>query len=415
MRLTKPQQEIINSNARFKVAACGRRFGKTYASIAAMAKVARFPNCRVLYVAPSYRMAKQIVWDDLKNMLSQRKWVKRINESELTITLINQSQIMLRSADNPDSIRGIGVDFVVIDEAADIPDLENTWNAVIRPTLSDREGGALIIGSPKGRDFFYDMYEHAKVNDNWQCWQYTTADGGNVSEAELAQAKKDLDERTYQQEYLAAFVNISNLIYYSLHDANVVEMPLPDPRTPLHIGMDFNIDPGCAVIGFQHANGYHVFDEVEMYGTNTHEMVAEIERRYPNRKKHVYPDASGAQRRTSANGITDHIILKNAGYNLCVGSINPSVADRIAAVNSALRSMDGTIRLTIDPNCRKLLECLRKHTYKEGTRQPNKEGAKDFSHFNDALGYLVNYQMPIRQAIQPYPGQIRRSTGTYIR
>ena len=156
MQLTPAQREIINHTARFKVAACGRRFGKTFASIAAMAKIGRLPNKKILYVAPSYRMAKQIVWDDLKQMLSAKRWIKRVNESELTITLVNSSQIFLRSADNPDSIRGIGVDFVVIDEAADIPDLENTWNAVIRPTLSDREGGALIIGSPNGRDFFYD-------------------------------------------------------------------------------------------------------------------------------------------------------------------------------------------------------------------------------------------------------------------
>jgi hypothetical protein len=411
MKLTEAQKTIIDNPARFKVAACGRRFGKTYASIAAMAKIGRFPNRKILYVAPSYRMAKQIVWDDLKVMLSQKKWVKRINESELTITLVNNSQIMLRSADNPDSIRGIGVDFVVIDEAADIPDLENTWNAVIRPTLSDREGGALIIGSPKGRDFFYDMYEHAKTSENWSCWQYTTAQGGNVSESELAQARQDLDERTYAQEYLSEFVSITNIIYYAMSDDNIVSRDVPDPRTPLHIGMDFNIDPGCAVVAFQHQGGYHVFDEIEIYGTNTHEMVAEIERRYPSRKKHVYPDASGAQRRTSANGITDHIILKNAGYNLCVGSVNPAVSDRIAAVNSAFRSVDGTIRLTIDPKCRKLLECLRKHTYKENTRIPAKDTGYD--HFNDALGYLVNHQLPIRQAIQAHPGQIRRSTGSY--
>lgn len=414
MQLTNPQQEIINHPARFKVAACGRRFGKTYASIAAMAKIGRFPNRKILYVAPSYRMAKQIVWDDLKTMLAAKRWIKRINESELTITLVNSSQIFLRSADNPDSIRGIGVDFVVIDEAADIPDLENTWNAVIRPTLSDREGGALIIGSPKGRDFFYDMYEHAKSADNWSCWQYTTAQGGNVSESELAQARADLDARTFQQEYLAEFVSISNLIYYSFSDDNLVVKPELDPRTPLHIGMDFNVDPGCAVIGFQHSEGcFHIFDEVEIYGTNTHEMVTEIERRYPNRKKFVYPDASGSQRRSSANGITDHIILKNAGYQLCVGSINPAVADRIAAVNSALRSADGTIRLTIDPKCRKLLDSIRKHTYKEGTRAPAKDTGYD--HFNDALGYLVNYQMPIRQQFTTHPGQIRRSTGSYVR
>jgi hypothetical protein len=413
MKLTNAQKTIIDDTARFKVAACGRRFGKTFASIAAMAKIGRFPNKKILYVAPSYRMAKQIVWDDLKQMLTQRKWVKRINESELTITLINSSQIFLRSADNPDSIRGIGVDFVVIDEAADIPDLEGTWNAVIRPTLSDREGGALIIGSPKGRDFFYDMYEHAKTSENWQCWQYTTADGGNVSEAELAQARQDLDERTYAQEYLSEFVTITNIIYYAFSDLNIESLPDPDPRTPLHIGMDFNVDPGCAVIAIQNKEGnFHVFDEIEIYGTNTYEMISEIERRYPGRKKFVYPDASGSQRRTSSNGITDHILLKNAGYQLCVGSINPAVADRIAAVNSAFKTVSGKIRLTIDPKCRKLLECIRKHTYKEGTRVPAKDTGWD--HFNDALGYLVNYKMPIKQQIQSMPGQIRRSTGSYI-
>ena len=414
MQLTPAQKEIINDSARFKVAACGRRFGKTYASIAAMAKIGRFPNKKILYVAPSYRMAKQIVWDDLKQMLSAKRWIKRINESELTITLINSSQIFLRSADNPDSIRGIGVDFVVIDEAADIPDLENTWNAVIRPTLSDREGGALIIGSPKGRDFFYDMYEHAKTAENWNCWQYTTAQGGNVSEAELAQAQQDLDERTYAQEYLSEFVTVTNIIYYAFTDDNLQTLPESDERTPLHIGMDFNVDPGCAVVAIQNKEGnLHVFDEIEIYGTNTHEMIAEIERRYPSRKKFVYPDASGSQRRTSANGITDHILLKNAGYKLCVGSVNPAVADRIAAVNSAFRAVSGKIRLTVDPKCRKLLDSIRKHTYKEHTRIPAKDTGYD--HFNDALGYLVNHQMPIRQAIQAHPGQIRRSTGAFVR
>ncbi len=412
MKLTEPQRNIIDNPARFKVVAAGRRFGKTYTSISAMAKTARLPNTRVLYVAPSYRMAKQIVWDDLKSMLSDRRWVKRINESELTITLVNGSQIMLRSADNPDSIRGIGVDFVVIDEAADIPNLETTWNAVIRPTLSDREGGALIIGSPKGRDFFYDLYEHAKNNQHWASWQYTTAAGGNVSEAELAQARHDLDERTYQQEYEAEFVSISNLIYYNLHDANIIEQQLLNDRMPLHIGIDFNVDPGCAVIGIQTNDRIHIFDEIQVYGTNTHEMVSEIERRYPGRKKFVYPDASGAQRRTSANGITDHIILKNAGYDLRVGSVNPAVADRIAAVNSALKSADGTVRLTVSPKCKNLLECMRKHTYKENTRIPNKDGQYD--HFNDALGYVINYVLPIRQAIHSAAQPIRRNTGRFI-
>ena len=406
MRLTTPQREILDSPARFKIIAAGRRFGKSYASIAALAQNARFPNKKCLYIAPSYRMGKQIIWDDLKAMLREKKWIRKVNESELTITLINGSQIMIRSADNPDSIRGIGVDFVVIDEAADIPKLNDTWKAVIRPTLSDREGSAMIIGSPKGRNFFYDMWN--TIDPAWQSWQFTTLQGGNVSEEELESAKRDLDEKTFKQEYMAEWVDFSGLIYDNLHEDNLSSLDRP-PGYVLEIGIDFNIDPAVCVLGFRHAGGLHIFDEIEMYGSNTYEMVAEINTRYPHARKNVYPDSAGSARKTSAlGGITDHVILKNAGFKLHVGSINPSVKDRLAAVNSALKSANGIIKLTIDPKCKGLLECLRKQTYKEGTRQPDKSG---FDHFPDSLGYAVNSMFPIRVETTGGYTPIRRSTG----
>ena len=408
MKLTKPQQEILDDPSRFKVVVSGRRFGKTYASIAALAMHARFPNSKCMYVAPSYRMAKQIVWEDLKAMLKARNWAKRINESDLTVTLINNSIIMLRSADNPDSIRGVGLNFVVIDEAADID--EDAWRAVIRPTLSDRKGSALIISSPKGRNWLYDAYQNAKQLGDWRSWQYSTAEGGIVTEDEIAQAKRDLDERTFQQEYQAKFVDYSGVIYYAFGDHNIHSLTLPeDNRIPIHVGIDFNVDPGCAVIGYQHSGGLHIFDEVEIYGTDTAEMCREIQGRYPGRKIIAYPDAAGAQRKTSAGGITDHIILKNAGFDLRVGSTNPAVKDRIAAVNSVFKSVDGITKCTVDNSCTKLIDGLRKHTYKEGTRQPEKG---KYDHFNDALGYLVNHVYPVSQNINRVGTvPIRRQTG----
>lgn len=399
MKLTEIQKDILEHPARFKIVIAGRRGGKSYASIASLAQHARYPGKRCMYVAPSYRMAKQIVWEDLKTMLRERNWAKKINESELTVTLVNGSTIFLRSADNPDSIRGIGLDYVVLDEAADIPKLQDTWQAVIRPTLADREGSALIISSPKGKGFLFDLFNNAKHLDDWNSWQYTTEEGGLVSEEELAQARKDLDERTYLQEFKARFVDYAGAIYYAFGEHNIKEMPFggENIQIPLHIGIDFNIQPGCAVIGFQHANGLHIYDEIEIWGTDTQEMAQEIQRRYPNRKMFAYPDASGAARKSSAiGGITDHILLKNAGMTLRVGSVNPAVKDRIASVNSAFKQVDGKCKLTIDPKCTKLINGLRKHVYKEGTRSPEKDGATDFSHFNDALGYLVNYLYPVK-------------------
>jgi phage terminase large subunit len=402
MKLTDIQKQILDADARFKVVIAGRRGGKTYCSIASLAKHARLPNSKCLYIAPTHAMCRQILWSDLKDLLREKNWVKRINESNLEITLINNSIIMLRSADTPDRMRGLGVDHVVIDEAADID--ESAWTAVVRPALSDREGSALIISSPKGRNWLYDVYNNAKHLPDWWSLQFSTAQGGNVSEDEIAQARRDLDERTFQQEYLATFVEYSGVIYYAFGDHNIVDMPHPeDTRTPLHIGIDFNVDPCCAVIGFQHGEGIHIIDEIEIYGTDTGEMCKEIQSRYPGRKMIAYPDAAGAQRRTSAGGVTDHIILKNHGMDLRVGSVNPSVKDRIGAVNSVLKA--DNIRLTISPKCRKIIDALRKHTYKEGTRQPDKGSGLD--HFNDAIGYLINHLYPVKQQIANL-GKIRR-------
>ena len=226
-----------------RICAAGRRFGKSFLAINELAKFARHPNRKCLYVAPSYKMCRQIIWEDLKYFLRDVKWIKKVNESELTIYLVNNSQIMLRSADNPDSIRGIGVDFLVLDEAADIPKLENTWQAVLRPTLSDRQGHALIIGSPKGRNFFYDMWVQGSGTEDWSSFQFTTLQGGNVPPEEIEAAKRDLDQRTFQAEYEASFIDARGVIYYAFSEDNVVQFDktlLSNARIPLHVNINFD-------------------------------------------------------------------------------------------------------------------------------------------------------------------------------
>jgi len=151
MRLSKPQQEISDSNARFKIAACGRRFGKSFLSINEMAKFARVPNRRVLYLAPTYRQAKTVIWDELKSQLYAVNWIKKVNESDLTIRLVNNSTIVIRSSDNKDALRGAKYDYIVLDECAFMD--ADVWYSVLRPTLSDTGGHALFITSPLGRNW----------------------------------------------------------------------------------------------------------------------------------------------------------------------------------------------------------------------------------------------------------------------
>ena len=388
MKLSKVQKIVSNDANRFRVLAAGRRFGKSYLAMNEMAKFARFPDQRILAVAPTYKQCKNIWWNDLKGMLIEKNWAKKINESELQITLVNGSTITLRSSENYDALRGAKYNFIVLDECADMkPDV---WFSVLRPTLSDTGGHALFISSPKGRNWFYELWCEGE-KDNYSSYQYTTLDGGFVPPEEVEQARLDLDSRTFEQEYEAQFVSYSGVIYYAFADINVKAYPGPiDKDDVIHVGCDFNIDPMSATVAIIKNDIAWVIDEIEIYGSNTNELTQEIRARYPHNRVIAYPDSSGIKRTTNS-GISDHQILQNAGFKLMVQPGNPPVIDRIASVNSAFEHN----KLYIDPKCRKVKECLIKHTYKEGTRQPQKDTGHD--HMNDALGYFVYQHFAIKK------------------
>jgi len=346
-------------------------------------------NC--WYVAPTYGSAKEIAWDMLIHTIPP-EYVYKTNESSLTLRLINGSVISLKGAEKPNNLRGRALDFCVLDEFADMR--PEAWYEVIRPSLSDRQGSAVFIGTPKGRNHFYDLW--AKGIDgagSWSSFQYTTIQGENVPAEEIEAARADLDERTFKQEYEAEFVTYQGLIYYGFsREESVLDMG--DDNGTLHIGMDFNLDPMSAVICIRKGGKLYAIDEIVMYGSNTDEMVAEIKDRYGNRNIIIYPDPASRQRKTSAGGRTDLSILQNAGFSVKAKNSHALVRDRINAVNSRLLSGDGERHLYISPKCKQTIKSLERQTYKEGTSIPNKDDG--FDHMNDALGYLIEYLFPVR-------------------
>lgn len=391
MQLTKPQSEIFLSGARFVSVVAGRRFGKTFLATAALLKAAiSGTNKNVWYCAPTYGAAKEICWNMLIDTIPP-EYIAKTNETALTIKLINGSYIALKGAEKPNNLRGRALDFVVLDEFADMR--PETWYEVIRASLSDRQGSAMFIGTPKGRNHFYDLWAQGHNSDDWESFQYTTLEGGNVPQAEIDAARQDLDERTFKQEYEAAFVTYAGLIYYGFSREESV-LAIDDDSGTLHIGMDFNLDPMSAVICIRRGGTLIAVDEIVMYGSNTDEMVAEIVDRYPRRNIIVYPDPASRQRKTSAGGRTDLSILQNAGFSVKAKNSHALVRDRINAVNSRLLSSDGERHLYISPKCKQTIKSLERQTYKEGTSIPNKEDGYD--HMNDALGYLVEYLFPVR-------------------
>src|SRR5210317_830081 len=179
MPLTDAQKTISRSNSRFKVVAAGRRFGKTYLSMSQMARSARFPYSQVWYVTTTYSAAKNIMWSVLKERLQRLGWAKSFTEVALQANLVNGSVISLKGANNPDSLRGIGLDYLVLDEAAYLD--ERVWTEVLRPTLSDKQGGALFISSPSGEKLFLGLGIGGKGDGGrgWDLWEKNKIKGGN--------------------------------------------------------------------------------------------------------------------------------------------------------------------------------------------------------------------------------------------
>lgn len=413
MKLTPIQKKIRSSPARFKVLISGRRFGKTTFAISQVLEKGSVPKQMVWYVAPTYRQAEQIVWKELQETLVEKRWVKKFHGGKLRAWLKNGTLIELKGADNFDSLRGVGLNYIVLDEFADIK--PQAWFEVLRPTLSDTGGSALFCGTPKGFNWAYDLFMEGQDPDfpEWESFQYTTIDGGFVPQSEIDDARRHLDERTFEQEYLASFINVQGIIYYQFSkEANHTNLTREDMGDrQMLVGMDFNVDPMCAVVGYESTevvtvNGIierhqflNIIGEVELTYSNTEEMAVEIRKRYGRRPIIVYPDPSGKSRKTSAPvGRTDFSILANHGFDVYARKRAPVIVDRINSVNTLICASSGLRRLRINTKeCPRLTEALLKHQYKEGTRTPEKGGSPDFSHFSDALGYMVEYRYPVHK------------------
>ena len=394
MPLSVPQAQVANDPSRFKVLITGRRFGKTFLGIRELCKsAAQKPGSLNWAICPSYRMAKQIWWTQLKDKLHSLRWIKSSNEAELTITLKNGSLIALKGADNPDSLRGLGLDFVIFDEFQDTP--KEAFSEVIRPALSDKKGRALFCGTPKGvGSWSHELFTKALNEQDWAAWQFSTIAGGNVPQEEIEAARRDLDSKTFQQEYEATFSTWTGVVAYNFdYKQNVKRLPEPDTGF-IHIGVDFNILPMTAVIAQVKGQDVHVFDEIRMEGSNTDELVEEIKHRYPYSKVVAYPDPASRQKKTSAGGKTDFSILMNAGFQVKARHFHTPVRDRVNGLNAKLKNAAGQVTLFIDPKCKHTIDSLQRLSYKEGTNIVDKDSQLD--HQFDALSYMTDFLFPIK-------------------
>ena len=211
-QLLKWQQEVIVDPSRFKVICAGRRCGKSrLAAVTLLLKGLVCPKgSGVMYVAPTQGQARVIIWNVLTDLGKDVIASSHINNQE--ITLINGAVIYIRGADRPDTLRGVSLSYVVLDEYADMK--PSVWEQVIRASLSDRKGDAMFIGTPKGRNHFFDLYQLGKTENNeYKSWSFTTYDNELIDPEEIENAKKTLSSFAFKTEYMASFDNAGSDVF----------------------------------------------------------------------------------------------------------------------------------------------------------------------------------------------------------
>ena len=204
-QLLEWQKKVFTDSTRFKIVAAGRRCGKS--RLSAITLLIEALNCpdgsSVMYVAPTLGQARTIIWDLIHEL--GRPVIKSSHVNNLEITLINGKKILVRGADNPDSLRGVSLTYLVMDECAYIK--QEVWEKILRAALSDRKGRALFISTPAGRNWFYDMFKlgQSEEDEEWKSWHFTTQDNETIDPKEIEAAKRTLSSFAFKQECLSSF------------------------------------------------------------------------------------------------------------------------------------------------------------------------------------------------------------------
>ena len=384
------QRELHDAVKRFGVIVAHRRFGKTVFCINHAIRAAirnKRPSPRYGYVAPFRNQAKQVAWDYVKQFTAPIPGVQW-NEAELRCDLPNGARITLFGADNFDAMRGVYFDGVILDEYAQMA--PSAWSAVVRPALADREGWAIFIGTPQGRNAFWELYDRAADQPDWSRFMYKASETGILPATELAAAKREMSSAMYAQEFECSFqAAIIGAIYgteveEAEKEGRVCRVPY-ERGLPVHTAWDLGIGDSTAIVMFQLAGReIRVIDHMESFGVGLDWYVKELKDRPYVYGTHLLPHDVDVKELGTGRSRRETL----AEYGLrCEVVPKQRIEEGINAVRGVMSRMwfDGE-------KCRQMLEALRQYRYEYREKQHafSAAPAHDWtSHTADAVRYLA--------------------------
>lgn len=420
------QAALWRSKARFNVVPSGRRSGKTEIAgkrkviLRALKGTTRFPDYRVFVSAPTRDQAKRIYWADLKKMTPPWLIAGEPSESHLFIPLINGSEIHCLGMDKPERIEGTPWDHGVLDEFGNMK--PQTWEEHVRPALADRKGSCDFIGVPEGRNHYYDLYKMAQADDtgSWGTFHWISAD--ILDDEEIAQARRDLDELVYNQEFEGSFVRFSGAAYYNFEERHHVGRYRRhyDANRPLVFAFDFNESPGIAAV-MQELKEF-IPGQVPVLGKTTSAVLGEVfikrnsntilvvKRLIKDWGDHkglviCYGDSTGGAGGSAKVQGSDWDLIKKHLYpvfgsrlSFKVPKHNPRERARVNAVNSRMRNTLGEVYFVVDHKCVMTIKDFEGTRVVEGgSGEIDKKRDPLLTHLSDAIGYYLTKEFPLRQ------------------
>ena len=413
--LHKFQADFLKSvdKHRYSVLVCGRRCGKSHImSVAALDWAIRHPTNdegqpeTILILGTTADGIKESMWATLQKVIPKEYIYKTVQTPHPTITFINGVRIVLRGMDKPDPIRGMAPSpsLICCDELSFMK--RGVWEDVIEPLASDLDYAKyILIGTPNYPND--DLHKALQDGQNpkeseWCGFHYTALEARPDRRKQIERAKRRKDPLSFRREYEASYETVGNLVFYNFNSEKHIfynkegEHDFQDYET-VNIGIDFNV--GLMTAGAFAIRNNNIYWLKDFQGAaNTYELITMIKQTYPNKHIVCYPDASGSARKTSAaQGVTDHTILRQAGFEVLCRPKNPPIKDSVNAVNTKLLTAKGQIGMYFDSGCINLIRSINNTVYK------NIEGSDDVTihkngeeHHSDYVRYVTEYLYPIQ-------------------
>jgi len=408
---------------------CSRGWGKSYVAAVAAVKAVwelmtlaySVPNKNVYIIAPTYDQVTDIYYPLLMYQLGMERYVLKSSRDDGRFLFPGNVELRLVSYEAVERMRGKGAYFVVGDELSSwsrglTP--KEAWEGIIQPTIITRwseqrarlfgapsAGRALIISTPKGYNYLYDMYNYREVDPLWVSYHFDYRTSPFLDPNEIERIRHTIDPIEFASEYLASFEESGNNVFYcfdrKIHVKN--ELPYFVPPTDdekgedVHLNIDFNVGLQCTSAFAVRSGKVHILDEFKGH-PDTETLAIALTTKYRGHKLYAYPDPTGRARKSSAPvGRTDFSILTAAGIQCMARDKSPPIVDSVAAVNAKLKTAAGDVGLFVHPRCQGTIASLERTKWVD--KNPDTatiDKSEGVEHYSDGIRYGIEYLFPVR-------------------